>query len=161
MEEASTAQESGLEVKKCCMQQKRCIISLLHVFALCSQNIITLDPVFAAIRWHARQIVLKSQKLISEYNRLRVADILEGGPHPAGGGLREAGPSKARLPGGNGGGTLSEVPRCFPHQLLPEEIEHSLSLPGHLHGLLLCVFVTLDNHRVATRGKLTEKPGTF
>jgi hypothetical protein len=39
---------------------------------------IGLDFAFAAIRWHARQIVLRSRKRIEEYNRILMADILEG-----------------------------------------------------------------------------------
>jgi len=38
---------------------------------------ISFDPVFAAIRWHARKIVLRSRKRIREYNKILLADILE------------------------------------------------------------------------------------
>jgi hypothetical protein len=68
----------GFGSKKCCMQQKRCITFMLHAFALCSQNIITLAPVFTAIRWHARQIVLSSRKRMREYHKILLADITEG-----------------------------------------------------------------------------------
>lgn len=39
---------------------------------------IGMDLLFAAIRWHARQIVLRSRKRLREYNTILMADILEG-----------------------------------------------------------------------------------
>jgi len=43
-----------------------------------ARKAIGFDPVFAAIRWHARQIVLRSRKRLGEYNKILLADILEG-----------------------------------------------------------------------------------
>lgn len=45
---------------------------------------ISFDPVFAAIRWHARRIVLRSRKRIREYAKILLADIMERARTPLG-----------------------------------------------------------------------------
>jgi hypothetical protein len=59
------------------------------------------------------------------------------------------------------GALVNNGEKAISYHLLPEDIEHNLSLPGYLHRLPLCLLIGFDKNRVAPRGKFTKEPGTI